>query len=314
MKTVFSIVVPVFQNEKNLTQTIYSLTSLESELSEFLIELILVDDGSTDGSYKIMLDLLKGGNINYRLVKLTKNFGQSAAIQAGLNQSSGDCVGIISADLQEPYIKFIDMIHAWKNGSKFVIGERVSRYEGRIHKFFSGIYWYSLKNYAFGDFPRMGYDFCLLDRRLVDEINLIKEKDTSIFALIYWLGYKPARVPIYRSSRELGKSQWTFLKKISFTLTTLVSFTLLPLRLVEFFSLFSSLLSVFYLCYLIALWVRTSSLPPGWMTVIGFLILFGSLTLFSLAVMCEYLLKIMRDGGGRPLYIVEEVINNEQSK
>lgn len=311
MKTVFSIVVPVFQNEQNLSKTIQCLASLQPELSEFLIELILVDDGSLDRSYEIMVELLKDGNINYRVVKLTKNFGQSAAIQAGLNHSTGDCVGIISADLQEPYIKFIDMIAAWKNGSKFVIGERVARYEGHIHKFLSSIYWFFLKKYAFSDFPRMGYDFCLLDRRLVDEINLIKEKDTSIFALIYWLGYKPTKVPICRSSRNLGKSQWTFFKKISFTLTTLVGFTLLPLRLVAFFSLFSSILSVGYLCYLIALWARTSTLPPGWMSVIGFLILFGSLTLFSLAVMCEYLLKIMRDGSGRPLYIVEEVIDNE---
>ena len=301
---------PVFQNEKNLLQTLNSLLELELHLPNMEIEFIFIDDGSSDGSYKLLLNLLEKTNVKFKLVKLTRNFGQSPALQAGLSQASGHCVGIISADLQEPHLKFIDMIEEWNLGAMFIIGERISRNEGVLHKLLSSIYWGILRNYAFRDFPKMGYDFCVIDRKLVDEINLMNEKNTSIFALIYWLGYKPVKIQISRSNRKVGDSQWSLIKKINFTIGTLVGFTYIPLRIITFTAVFASIISISYLLYLLQFWIRGNEIPPGWMTVVGFLVVFGSLTLFSLAIICEYLLKILDESRKRPSYIIESINNN----
>jgi len=119
-----------------------------------------------------------------------------------LQHASGDCVGIISADLQEPHEKFIDMVQEWKKGAKFVIGERQTREECWWHRNISGIYWNLVRNFAFSDFPYMGYDFCVLDRQVVDNVTKINEKNSSIFVLIYWFGYRAVRLPITRKLRD----------------------------------------------------------------------------------------------------------------
>ena len=226
----FSIVVPVYQNRANLPETIPTLLALESSLPGYRLELVLVDDGSTDGSRDLVLAAARENPGRVRAVLLTRNFGQTAATQAGLRHAHGDCVGIISCDLQEPPALFIDMVRAWEGGARFVLGERVERAEGRGHKFLSGIYWYGVRRFAFPDFPSMGYDFCLLDRQVAQDVNRINEKNSSIFVLIYWLGYRPHRIPLRRELRRAGRSQWRLWKKLSFTTDMLIGFTHLPAR------------------------------------------------------------------------------------
>ena len=180
MKT-FSIVVPVFQNRANLPETIPTLLALEASLPGYQLELVLVDDGSTDGSRDLVLAAAREHPGRVRAVLLTRNFGQTAATQAGLRHARGDCVGIISCDLQEPPALFVDMVRAWEGGARFVIGERVERAEGGGHKFLSGIYWQLVRKFAFPDYPPMGYDFCLVDQQVAQDLNRINEKNSSIF-------------------------------------------------------------------------------------------------------------------------------------
>ena len=210
---ILSIAVPVFQNETDFHTTIPTLMGLAPILNGYQLELVMVDDGSRDRSYEILMSYAEKYPANITVVKLTRNFGQVPAIQAGLRHASGDCVGIISADLQEPWEALIEMVHVWERGGKFIIGERLERAERWWHRTVSGIYWYLVRRFAFPDYPTMGYDFCLLDRQIVKELNRINEKNTSIFVLAYWLGYKPVRVPIKRCLRERGKSQWSFSPK-----------------------------------------------------------------------------------------------------
>jgi dolichol-phosphate mannosyltransferase len=274
---IFSIVVPVYNNGANLPGTIPALLALQATLPGYDLELVLVDDGSRDGSRALILDFASRHPDRICAVLLTRNFGQTAAIQAGLRHASGDCVGIISCDLQEPHELFVDMVHAWEAGAKFVLGERVERAEGRLHRLVSGIYWRLVRRFAFRDFPPMGYDFCLLDRQVVDDVNRINEKNSSIFVLIYWLGYQPQRLPIRRVLRTKGRSQWRFWKKISFTTDTLIGFTYLPARLIAFAGLASATLCLIYLCYIVAKWYLYRATPLGWATVVGILLLLGAM-------------------------------------
>lgn len=314
MKRLFSIVVPVYQNEDNIPDTVRRLLALEEQLPGWDIELVFVDDGSTDNSCKLLEQYVAQHAGKIKLVKLTRNFGQTPAVQAGLHHAAGDCVGIISADLQEPCEMFVDMLQAWEQGARFVIGKRQAREESWWHRKVSGIYWRLIRRYAFADFPDMGYDFCLLDKQVVENINRINEKNSSIFVLIYWFGYRPVQLPIIRKLRERGRSQWRLLKKIRFTIDTLIGFTYLPSRLITLISVSASAMALLYLLFLLFLWHSTGSAPPGWMTVVALLLLLGSLILFALGIVSEYLLRILDECRKRPHYVIEKVLDRFTSE
>ena len=307
MRPLFSIVVPVYQNEANIPDTVPRLLALQECLPGWDIELVFVDDGSRDNSFKLLEQFASQYPDRITLVKLTRNFGQTPAIQAGLHQATGDCVGIISADLQEPCEMFVDMVRVWEQGAKFVIGERQTREEGWRHRKVSNIYWNLIRRHAFADFPVMGYDFCLLDRCIVKDVNNINEKNSSIFVLIYWLGYKPVRIPIVRALREKGRSQWRLIAKIRFTVDTLIGFTYLPSRLITLMSLSASGMAIIYLLVLLDRWQSTGAAPPGWKTVVGLIVLFSAMILLGLGIISEYLLRILDESRRRPLYVIEHI-------
>lgn len=313
MKRLFSIVVPVYQNEANIPVTVPRLLALEERLLGWDLELVFVDDGSKDNSYKLLEQYAEQHAGKVKLIKLTRNFGQTPAVQAGLHYAAGDCVGIISADLQEPCELFVDMLQAWERGAKFVIGERKAREENWWHRNVSGIYWNLVRRYAFADFPNMGYDFCLLDRQVVNDINGINEKNSSIFVLIYWFGYRPALLPMIRNLREKGRSQWRLFEKIRFTIDTLIGFTYLPSRLITLISMSASVMALLYLAFLLFRWHSTGNAPLGWMTVVGLLLLLGSLILFALGIVSEYLLRILDESRKRPPFVVDRVIGHSKT-
>ncbi|MCX7890838.1 MAG: glycosyltransferase family 2 protein [Burkholderiales bacterium] len=305
MSRLFSIVVPVFQNEANLGDTVPRLLALAGALPEYRLELVFVDDGSTDRSYEMLKDHARRHPATIRIVKLTRNFGQTPAIQAGLRFARGDCVGIISADLQEPCEIFVDMVREWERGAQFVIGEREARDESAVHQRVSSVYWRLIRRYAFRDFPALGYDFCLLDRQVVQDINHINEKNSSIFVLIYWLGYRPVRIPVRRTVREKGRSQWRLTKKVSFTIDTLIGFTYLPARVITWSGLAVGLGCLAYLAVVTVAWLAFRAAPAGWLTVVGLVALLGAMTLFSLGIIAEYLVRILDEARKRPPYVVE---------
>ena len=309
-----SIVVPVYQNEANLPTTLPRLAALQQRLPAYDIELVFVDDGSRDRSFALLRDQADQTGVSYIIVKLTRNFGQTPAVQAGLRHASGDCVGIISADLQEPCEMFADMVAAWEQGAQFVMGERRERRESRRHQLASSIYWKLIRRYAFSDFPEMGYDFCLLDRQVVDDINGINEKNSSIFVLIYWLGYRPMRIPIVREVRSQGKSQWQIGSKVRFTVDTLLGFTYLPARLITVLGFALGFLSLGYLGYALVSWAVLRAAPPGWMTQVGLITLLSSGITFALGIISEYLLRILDEARKRPPFVVERVIRGARDE
>lgn len=304
---IFSIVVPVFQNAKNLPSSMSELLSLKGELTDWQFELVFVDDGSTDDSYCIISEFAERNPEYVKVIKLTRNFGQNPAIQAGLQYAKGDCVGIISADLQEPCEIFVDMIKAWEQGAKFVVGERKERDESWMRRIVSGFFWKLIKKTTFPNLPNKGYDFCLLDRQLVNDINKINEKNSPIFILLYWFGYKPVCIPIKRNKREVGRSQWSLFQKLKLTIDTLIGFTYLPSRVITLMSLAASTVSILYLMFLIYIWYSSGNAPIGWMTTTGLLLLMGSFILFALGIISEYLLRILDESRKRPPYVVDKI-------
>ena len=310
----FTVVVPVFENAANLEESVPRLLDLANQLPAYDVELLFVDDGSTDGSRELLSDYARQHPDQIRVVLLSRNFGQNASIQAGLRHARGDLVGVISCDLQEPCEKFIEMVRLWEQGHKFVIGERIERKESWWHRGISSIYWRLLRRYAFSNYPAKGYDFCVVDRQVVDDINRINEKNSAVFVLIYWLGYKAARVPVSRDIRRAGRSQWNLRRKIIFTVDTLIGFTYLPARLITALGLGSALLAAAYLLFVLYRWATLHAAPPGWMTVVGLVTMLGALNLFAVGILSEYLLRILDEARKRPPYVVERIINPRLSE
>ncbi len=262
-----------------------------------------------DRSWEIVLAHKQQHPEAIKAIKLTRNFGQTPAIQAGLRHATGDCVGVISADLQEPWEMFVDMVGAWERGAKFVMGERRERRENWGHRLVSSVYWRLLRWFAFPDFPKLGYDFCLLDRQVVHDINRIHEKNSSIFVLIFWLGYKPVRLPVTRQVRTAGRSQAHLWRKVRLTVDTIIGFTYLPARAITLMSFTLGAFSLGYLVYSLSLWFLWRLTPPGWMTQVALLTLIGAMMAMALGIISEYLLRILDESRKRPAYVVETIVD-----
>ena len=309
----FSIVVPVYQNEANLDDTIPKLLSLKAKLPNYDLELIFVDDGSTDNSYKLLVKYYEANKESIKIVKMTKNFGQTAAIQAGLKVASGDCAGIISTDLQDPPELFLEMINKWERGTSLVIAEREKREENIIQIFISNLYWKMVQNYAVNKFPSGGFDFCLLDKKIISDVNKINEKNCTIFILIFSLGYPYEIIYYTRKKRIHGKSQWTFSKKIKLFIDTFVSFSYLPIRGISYLGVGISILSFFYGLYIGLNKLIYGSAYEGWTTIVVLISSLGGLILLTLGIIGEYLWRILDEVKKRPNYVIEEILESEWS-
>ncbi len=308
-----SIVVPVYQNEKNLNVTIPSLLSLQEKLPSYNLELVFVDDGSTDNSYNILTKFHKLYQSKIKVVKLTRNFGQTPAIQAGLREAKGNCIGIISADLQDPYELFINMVAKWEEGTKVIIAERKYREENVRHVLMSNLFWRMINKYAVKNIPKGGFDFCLIDKQVRDDVIKINEKNVSIFPFIFWLGYNYDIIHYTRRIRTKGVSQWTLSDKIKLTIDTFVGFSYLPIRVISYIGIGTSLLSFLYTLFIILRMFLFGIPIQGWATIVTLISFIGGITLLSLGIIGEYLWRLLDETKKRPNFVIERINDNEKS-
>lgn len=314
----FSIIVPVYYNELNLPDTIPQLLNLSNELSEYQLELCFVDDGSGDNSLQVLLDFQKNHPNVIKVIKLTRNFGSMAAIQAGFSIATGDCVGVITADLQDPPDLFIDMVHHWEQGNKVILAVRQDREETPLQKALSNTYYSLIRKFAIKNYPKGGFDFLLADRQVVDEVNRIHEKNTNFMTLIYWLGFKPILIPYVRRSRTIGKSRWTLEKKIKLFVDTFVAFSYFPIRLLSVIGFIFAIGSFFYGAFIFIYWSIFGIDVAGWVPMMIILTFTAGLQMTMLGILGEYLWRTLDESRGRPSYVIDEVyetsINSEETK
>lgn len=311
IKKTFSVVVPVYQNEANLEDTIPKLLSIEEQLPNYKLELVFVDDGSTDNSYEMLVKYHNRHKEKIKVIKLTKNFGQIPAMQAGLHAAKGDCVGILSADLQDPYQIFVDMVKKWEAGTMLVIATREGREENCVNRFLSNFYWKLVNKFGVKGYPPGGFDFCLIDRRIVSDLNKISEKDIHTFMLIFSLGYKYEMIPYRRQKRLAGKSQWTLSKKIKLAIDSFVAFSYLPIRGVIFLGLGISLIGFLYAIAMAVTTILFGSQYTGWTTIVVLISVFGGLILLTLGIIGEYIWRTLEEVRKRPNYVIDTVLENK---
>ncbi len=313
-KKTFSIILPVYYNEMNLGETIPQLLALAEKLPDYRLELVCVDDGSGDGSLKILRDFHAQYPQSVKVVKLARNFGSMSAILAGMTAASGDCVGMIAADLQDPPELFLEMIRYWEQGSKSVFAVRQDREDPFPSKIFSLLYYRLVRQFAIPNYPAGGFDFFLVDRQVVEDVIKIHEKNTNLMTLIFWLGYKPILLPYLRRQRRKGKSRWTLAKKTKLFVDTFVSFSFTPIRILSLLGILVALFSFVYGVVILLSYFLGGIPVQGWTPMMLVVTFSTGLQMFMLGVLGEYLWRTLDEVRRRPPYVIDEILETKEGE
>lgn len=305
-----SIVIPVYYNALNLAESVPQLLALKDKLSDYEIELIFVDDGSGDTSLQILFDFQSKFPQTIIVVKLARNFGSMAAIQAGLTVSTGDCVGMISADLQDPPELFYEMLEYWVKGNKAVFAIRQDREEPFLQKTFSKVYYFLVRKFALNEYPSGGFDFFLVDRQIVSEINRIQEKNTNLMTLIFWLGFKPIMIPYIRRNRTRGISRWTLAKKIKLFVDTFVAFSFFPIRILSIVGFIVAISSFVYGTYITFYWLFFGIDVKGYVPTMLIMTFTSGVQMTMLGVLGEYLWRTLDEVRRRPNFVIDQIYDS----
>ena len=313
MKKLFSIIIPVYKNEKNLPITVpYILEQIPTLFPQYDIELVLVNDGSPDRSWELMKDFQRQYPETIRIASLIHNFGQGNATACGIRLAKGDAVGVISADLQDPFELFADMLAELERGHDLVCGIREGREEKGIGVLFSRITHRLIKRFINNQYPAGGFDFYVMNRAAAERFLQVQEKNGSTQLSLLWVSGSVKFIPYVRREREIGTSGWTFSKKIKYFIDTFVSNSYLPLRIMSVGGLvFAGFAFCFSLVvFFMALFTETE--VQGWSSLALLITFFSGLILTALGVIGEYLWRIFDEVKARPLYLVDQIITHTE--
>jgi dolichol-phosphate mannosyltransferase len=307
-----SIVVPVYYNELSLPHLLPHLLGLADANPQYDFEYVFVDDGSGDNSFEILTDLAKRDS-RVRVVKLSRNFGSNAAILAGLHYVSGDCVAAISADLQDPPELITAMLQRWEAGKKVVLAARETRNDPLVSRLLSGAFYWLFRRLAIREMPANGCDFALVDREVADILVQIREKNPYLLGLVLWLGFDRDVVYYTRQKRNLGKSRWTFGKRVKYFIDALVAFTYAPMRLVSMLGIALALVGSM-LAVVVVLNRILSGVPvQGWTSLMTVVLVVSGVQLLTLGVFGEYLWRDFEETRKRPSFVVDQVVGMEKA-
>lgn len=300
-----SLLIPVLNEEENIPHLIRAVDSAFTTAPEVGLEFVFVDDGSQDGTYALLARTAET-DPRVRVVRFSRNFGSHAALLAAFEHCSGDAAAYVAADLQDPPQMLPVMLQRWREGSSIVWGMREQRDDPLSARLFSWIYSSLMRRLALRDMPRSGLDLCLVDRKVIDVVVEMREKNTSIFGLILWSGFQQTFVPYQRQSRRHGKSRWTLGRKIKLVVDSLVSFSCFPIRLVTCLGLCLSILG-FGCGLLTAVRASTGSSPLlGWAPLVALLLFLSGVQLLMLGIVAEYLWRTFDESRKRPPFIIRE--------
>ena len=305
-KPFVSIVVPVFNEETSISLFIETIERVMAGLSS-TYELIFVNDGSRDGTLEI-LRAAKARNASLVILSLLRNFGKEAALTAGLDHAKGDAVIPMDVDLQDPPELIARFIERWRDGADVVYGVRISRNTDEPVKRVSAGWFYSLFNLMSPtQIPFNAGDFRLMDRRVVDEVNRLRERSRFMKGLLAWPGFRAEAVEFERPRRVAGATHWNYWKLWNFALDGLTSFSTVPLRLWLYVGAIISLFAFLYAAFIVVHASITGVGVPGYPSLMASIMFFGGIQLVSIGLIGEYVGRIFLEIKGRPIYIVDSI-------
>ena len=300
-----SIVIPILNEHTNIP-------ILYDRLNKSLInlgisfELIFVDDGSKDDSAELLRNLAQS-DPKLTLIELSRNFGHQVALTAGLEHTTGKAVITMDADLQDPPEIIPEFYRYWKEGYDVVYGLRVKRKEPLLKRIAYAAFYRILRHMANIQIPMDAGDFCIMDRKVVDILNSMTERNRFIRGIRSWIGLKQKGIPINRPARETGRSKYSWDMLVQLALDGLISFSIRPLRMISYFGIFVALgsivLGIAYAVQRIAFGLN----PPGLATIIVLLSFFSGVQLITIGMIGEYLGRVFDEVKKRPLYVLKRI-------
>jgi dolichol-phosphate mannosyltransferase len=307
-----SIISPFLNESGNIGNYIDSLNNFFVN-KPYSGEVILVDDGSTDNSIEL-LQGLQFGNYDIKLLKLSKNFGAQAAVRAGIKHATGDYITFLPADLQDP----LDLIDrsleiVREKESDIVYAFRKTTNNSFFESVFSQFYAYMMKKFVNPKFPGKGFDIVFFNKKVKQNLDQNIELNSSIQLQILTLGYSSENVYYDKAERKVGKSKWTFSKKMKLFIDSFVAFSFAPIRLVSMVGIAFFILGSAWTLYIILRKLIFNDLAAGWPALMSILMVGFGITNISLGIIAEYLWRTLDASRKRPLFIIDEVIELKKS-
>ncbi|MCK4499050.1 glycosyltransferase family 2 protein [Candidatus Babeliales bacterium] len=305
-----SVVVPCYNEFDNL-QNVYDRVTAVFENFPYQLELLLVDDGSADKSRE-KYDELVALDERVRVVLMSRNFsGPEPILFAGLKTAKGDAVVLLDADLQDPPELIRDFAKKWEEGYSVVYGVRSKREGSLVRRIGYTCFYRIIRYLSFVDFPVDAGHFSLLDRRVVDIIASLSEKDVFVRGLRAWVGFKQIGVEYNRPDREFGETTFSFFRYVRTAKDAIVNFSYKPLEYVSSIAIGSATLTAiagFFYLYI----AFTKDAPRGFFTLLMAILILGTLQLVALGVIAEYLIRIFREVKARPPYVIDKILEKKK--
>jgi glycosyltransferase involved in cell wall biosynthesis len=303
------IVIPAYNEEDNLRELFSRLQSTALHKPEYQWTFYFVNDGSKDSTLAVLKELSAQHN-SVVVINLSRNFGHQAAVSAGLeNIADEDYIGIIDADLQDPPEVFIEMIKALEAGNDLAYGKRLKRDRENFFKLITAnIFYKVIRKLTKTDIPDNTGDFRLFNRKVLKEVNKLKEHHKFLRGLFAWVGFKSIPILYNRDVRHSGITKYPFLQMISFAVDAICAFSIIPLRLLNLFGaifIFTGMTGIIFILYQ---FLMNQQYIPGSSAIISLLLLISGLNFLCLGIIGEYLGKIFEQVKQRPSYIVDEII------
>jgi len=308
-----SLVIPVYYNEDNLKPLYKDIKEQFIDKIDYDYEIVMVNDGSKDKSYDVMNELANTDS-HVKIISLSRNFGSHAAILCGISKCTGDCAVIKAADLQEPTSLILDMVDEWKKGNNVVLAVRDGRDESKWQTFFANFYYKLVQKTALPEMPDQGFDVYLIDRKVINVLENLDEKNSALTGQILWSGFRTSKVYYRRLAREIGTSKWTLKKKIKLVMDTLFSFSSLPITVVSNVGAFSIWGAIIWAIIVLVAKLTGSIDVSGWTTLFIFNLFSFGVIMMTLGILGEYLWRTFDASRNRPPYIVEDENITEDKK
>lgn len=305
MKTI-SIIVPCYNEEEAIAETIARLREFSAGQPRHLFEFVFVDDGSADHTLDLLRDAAQGRS-DMRILSFSRNFGHQIAVTAGIDAATGDAVALIDADLQDPPEVLAEMIAAWEDGYDVIYGVRRSREGESGFKLLTARAFYRFLNrLSEVPIPLDTGDFRLMDRRVVDVLKDMPERHRFVRGMVAWVGFNQKALPYDRKRRVAGVSKYPLRKMIRFALDGILSFSSKPLQMSTNLGLLAAGLALLGIVYALLLRLLTSTWVEGWTALMIAVLFLGGVQLISIGVIGEYIGRIYEESKRRPIYIVKE--------
>lgn len=299
-----SIIIPVYFNSDTIEMLYEDMKAkVLGKLEDY--EIVFVDDGSGDNSWKIM-NRIRQNDDRVVCIKLSRNFGEHAAILAGLSVCTGDCAVTKQADLQEDSVLLLDMYESWKRGNKVVLAIRASRDESKVKKFFASLYYLMVRKVINKDMPQGGCDCYLIDRKAIEVLKLMDEKNSSLTLQVMWLGFQTEKIYFDRKDRTVGKSRWTFHKKFKLVVDSMMSFTYFPIRIMEVSGVLFFLAAIVGTILVIRERIVSDQPIAGYASMMCVELFSFGIIMLVLGLLGEYIWRTLEETKKRPPFIIDE--------